>query len=142
LVTTAFKQHDWGVWAVGALTAIVTAFYMTRVMLLTFFGEYRGAAHPHEAPRVMLAPMVVLAALSCVAGFLGPTHLFADWVHFGPQVREPFDYGFAALSLIGAAIGIVVGYSMFLPMRTPNPLSIPGASYLCGVRRYLLAAPL
>ena len=45
----------------------------------------------------MLGPMVALAGLSCIAGFLGPTHLFADWVHFGPRIREPFDYGFAAV---------------------------------------------
>src|SRR5438445_3916410 len=65
IITTAFKQHDWGVWAVSFLTAIVTAFYMTRAVLLTFFGSYRGAGHPHESPRVMLAPMVALAGLSC-----------------------------------------------------------------------------
>src|SRR5947208_9100202 len=58
IITTAFKQHDWGVWAIAFLTAILTAFYMTRVVLLTFFGRYRGSAQPHESPRMMLAPMV------------------------------------------------------------------------------------
>jgi NADH-quinone oxidoreductase subunit L len=138
ILSTAFKQHDWGVWAVGALTAIITAFYMTRVMLLTFFGDYRGAAHPHESPRVMLTPMVVLAALSCVAGFLGPTGLFADWVHFGPVVREPFDYGFAAVSLVGVAIGILSGYRVYQRWRTPDPLTALGPAYVFVERKYLL----
>src|SRR5438094_683263 len=102
IITTAFKQHDWALWAVAFVTAIITAFYMMRAVLLTFFGEYRGTAQPHESPTVMLAPMVLLAFLSVVAGFLGPTHLFADWVHFGPRVREPFDHGFAAVSIPGS----------------------------------------
>src|SRR5207302_6409424 len=57
IITTAFKRHAWGVWAVSFVTAIITAFYMMRALLLTFFGDYRGAVEPHESPPVMLAPM-------------------------------------------------------------------------------------
>src|SRR5438093_8089899 len=111
---------------------------MVRAVLLAFFGEYRGTAQPHESPTVMLAPMILLAFLSVVAGFRGPTHLFADWVHFGPVVREPFDYGFAAISIVGAVAGILVGYRMYLRWRTPDPLSALGPAYAFVERKYLL----
>src|SRR5437588_8166834 len=63
IITTAFRQPAGGLGAVSFVTAIVTAFYMMRAGLLTFFGDYRGAAEPHEAPRVMPAPIVGLAGL-------------------------------------------------------------------------------
>ncbi|MEY3325189.1 MAG: hypothetical protein RL694_76, partial [Actinomycetota bacterium] len=54
------------------LGAIITAFYMTRVMMMTFFGNKRWAddAHPHEAPFLMWAPMAVLAVGSVASGYL------------------------------------------------------------------------
>src|SRR5882724_13123595 len=72
--------HTWGtghyaLWAVGALTAGLTAFYMFRLLFLTFFGELRAAPevahHVHESPPVMTAPLVILAALSIVGGWVG-----------------------------------------------------------------------
>ncbi len=60
------------------LGAGITGFYMTRLMLMTFFGEKRWAeeAHPHESPKVMTVPLIVLAALSVLGGVL----LFNDWI--------------------------------------------------------------
>lgn len=56
---------------VGLFTAMLTAFYMTRLILLTFFGEYRGHAHEVSEHATMTVPLVILAALSAVAGFVG-----------------------------------------------------------------------
>src|SRR3954453_14679323 len=58
--------------AVAVLGALLTAFYMTRLMILTFFGRPRWAdgVHPHESPAVMTVPMVVLAVGSAFAGLL------------------------------------------------------------------------
>lgn len=60
------------------LGAGITAFYMTRLMLMTFFTEKRWEAdvHPHESPKVMTVPLVVLAALSVLGGVL----LLGDWI--------------------------------------------------------------
>ena len=55
---------------VGVVTAGMTAFYVFRAMFMTFFGEYRGHAHPHESPAVMWVPLAVLAVLSLVGGWL------------------------------------------------------------------------
>jgi NADH-quinone oxidoreductase subunit L len=59
------------VWVIGVLTAGLTAFYMSRYVFLTFFGERRWpeGRHPHESPPVMTVPLIVLAVLALVAGF-------------------------------------------------------------------------
>ncbi len=54
----------------GMITAAMTAAYMTRAVWLTFFGEYRGHAHPHESGHRLTVPLILLAAGSVVAGFL------------------------------------------------------------------------
>ena len=83
-------QASWVYWAIGLFTAFLTSFYMFRLWFLTFFGEYRGAAESdhgdsaahghggghgpggiHESPRVMVIPLVVLAFLSIVGGWVG-----------------------------------------------------------------------
>src|SRR5207247_5499146 len=73
IISTAFHTGHYAIWAVALLTAIITAFYMTRAVLLTFFGEYRGhavpgetaaeahAASPHESPPAITIPLVILA---------------------------------------------------------------------------------
>jgi len=84
-------QASWAYWLVGVVTAFITSFYMFRLWYMTFFGEYRGAAEHdhseqahqahtsghhghggiHESPAVMLFPLVVLAILSFVGGWIG-----------------------------------------------------------------------
>jgi NADH-quinone oxidoreductase subunit L len=82
-------QASWIYWMLGLFTAFLTSFYMFRLWFLTFFGEYRGepsanshdhghgaAQHHghggvHESPRVMLVPLVILALLSVVGGWVG-----------------------------------------------------------------------
>jgi NADH-quinone oxidoreductase subunit L len=54
--------------AIATVVAVCTAVYMARSFILTFLGSYRGSEHPHEAPLVMTAPVLVLAALSVVGG--------------------------------------------------------------------------
>lgn len=66
-------------WGVAALGAALTAFYMFRLVVLTFEGKSRFSAdsHPHEAPKTMTVPLIVLAVLSVVGGFVGiPESLF------------------------------------------------------------------
>jgi NADH-quinone oxidoreductase subunit L len=84
-------------WAIGVVTAFITSFYMFRLWYMTFFGDYHGAqvdahghgphghdAHghgePHESPMVMLVPLMILAVLSLVGGFVGWGHHFEDFL--------------------------------------------------------------
>ena len=96
-------------WAVGAVTAFMTSFYMFRLLFMTFFGEYRGAkdaghdashdaAHardshhgtPHESPWMMLSPLVLLAVLSIFGGLVGIGNRFEHFLDPVIQkVEEP-----------------------------------------------------
>lgn len=73
-------------WAAGLLTAVLTAFYMTRLYVLTFEGEarmdYKTKSRVHESPAVMTVPLVVLAVLSVVGGLLGVPEFIGESVGF------------------------------------------------------------
>jgi NADH-quinone oxidoreductase subunit L len=75
IIEAAFDRGGISGWLLGGVAVLgagLTAFYMTRLMLMTFFGKARWpeGVHPHESPPVMTAPMVVLALGSVAAGFL------------------------------------------------------------------------
>ena len=68
-------------WAIGAITALLTAIYMTRLMVMTFWGEERFHAEhdkPHESPWIMTVPLIVLAILSTIGGFIGVPYALAN----------------------------------------------------------------
>jgi NADH-quinone oxidoreductase subunit L len=71
------------VWGVATFTAILTAFYMTRVTYLTFNGQERfpHEKHPHESPAIMTTPLWVLAGLATVGGLLGIPALIGHAIH-------------------------------------------------------------
>jgi len=107
--------------AVGLLAAFITAFYMTRAVLLAFFGTYRSHGHPQESPRILTNPLLLLAGLATVVGFLnipGVTSTFADWVgtrRFSPldHHAEGFDWP-VVLAGVGAGLaGIICGYWLY-----------------------------
>ncbi|HKR23019.1 MAG TPA: NADH-quinone oxidoreductase subunit L, partial [Pyrinomonadaceae bacterium] len=70
-------------WIVGAITALLTAIYMTRMMVMTFWGKERfdhSHVHPHESPKSMTIPLIVLAVLSTVGGFIGVPYAMSSLV--------------------------------------------------------------
>jgi len=81
IIETAFGQNL-VVGLAALLGAGITAFYMTRLMLMTFFGEKRWEedVHPHESPKVMTFPLIALAALSVLGGFLLLGGWITDWL--------------------------------------------------------------
>ena len=66
-------------WLVGVITALLTAFYMFRLVYLTFYGSERFSheKHPHESPGIMTIPLIVLAVLSALGGFIGIPEIFS-----------------------------------------------------------------
>jgi NADH-quinone oxidoreductase subunit L len=117
IMAHAFTHRHYGLYAMAALGAFLTAFYMFRLTYLTFYGESRVAHHTaehiHESPPVMLVPLVVLAALSVVGGFPGvpPEN---GWFHrflapvtaAGAEAHEP--HIGVVLMLIGVATTIAL----------------------------------
>jgi NADH-quinone oxidoreductase subunit L len=86
----------------------ITAFYMTRVMLMTFFGEKRWekGVHPHESPKVMTIPLMVLAALSALGGLLLLGGWITDWLT--PVVGETVEHHLAVSPLVMSLIVVLV----------------------------------
>jgi NADH-quinone oxidoreductase subunit L len=119
IIESAFTE-GW-VFGVGALIgAGITAFYMTRVMLMTFFGQkrWRPQVHPHESPSTMTVPLIVLAALSVVGGVL----LLGGWItHWlepitGPEGEHDLFVSPFVLTLIVTAVvaaGVAVAWLVF-----------------------------
>jgi NADH-quinone oxidoreductase subunit L len=140
LLVGAWEHNQWLFFILLAV-AVMTAFYMTRCVLLTFFGIYRGDAHPHESPPVMTGPLVGLAGASVVVGFLGAPQLgavFGDWVFF----EQPHEAGFvvwvALLGTLAAGAGIWIGYLLYRERRERDPLmSFPRTWNLLQNRYYI-----
>ena len=73
-------------WVLGLVASTLTAFYMTRMFVLVFLGNYRGEGHPHESPFVMMFPLILLAVGSALSGFLGVPH----GLHLMPNFMEHY----------------------------------------------------
>jgi NADH-quinone oxidoreductase subunit L len=109
ILLAAYHHAPWMYW-IGVITAGMTAFYVFRAMFMTFFGEYRGHHHPHEAPPVMTIPLVVLALLS-LGGYISvPT-----WLEkFFPTLEAPEDFTLVAISVAAGLAGIGLAYIMYV----------------------------
>ncbi len=129
IIEVAFGQN-----LIAGLAALVgagvTAFYMTRLMLMTFLGEKRWEkdVHPHESPKVMTVPLMVLAALSVLGGVL----LIGNWIvnFLSPVVGTPPAEELAVpayvMSLIAVAVVAVgVAIAWVSVGRTPVPRVAP-----------------
>ncbi len=82
----SYIHGNFAFWLIGALTALLTAFYMFRLFILTFEGNPRFLRrdssaghdkHPHESPKVMTIPLIILAVLSAIGGFIGIPEVFS-----------------------------------------------------------------
>jgi NADH-quinone oxidoreductase subunit L len=127
VLSVAYAYHPGFYW-VGVITAWLTAFYMTRLVVVTFFGPPRtpAAEHPHESPRVMTIPLVILAAGSAIAGW-----------HFGGFGIQPYFHKWSADLLAatgqlsaGATAG-PIGENIFLEMIVPGAVVFLGVISAC-----------
>jgi NADH-quinone oxidoreductase subunit L len=115
ILLSSGRNGYWAFTAVGIVGAMLTAAYMTRCIYLTFLGEYRGHGHPHESPKLITVPLVILAVLSVSAGWLGGfgLHYFADWTRNETFVAAHVkDYPFS-LPLAAAALGLALVAAAF-----------------------------
>jgi NADH-quinone oxidoreductase subunit L len=129
IIETALAEN-WVVGLLALLGAGITGFYMTRLMLMTFFTEKRWEkdVHPHESPSVMTVPLVVLAALSVLGGVM----LLGDWIveFLAPVtgVAPHHDPPIPALAVTGLAVLVVavgVAAAWFLVGKREVPRTAP-----------------
>jgi NADH-quinone oxidoreductase subunit L len=111
-ILASLYQHDPLMWSLAILGSALTSFYMFRVFILTFYGEFRGtekqAHHLHESPLTMTLPLIILAVFSVGGGlinlphFAGGNEFLAHWLApLLPEVGEAGEVNF--LSLEGGA---------------------------------------
>ena len=138
IIEAAFNAGGARGWILGfaaLLGAAITAFYMTRVMVMTFFGRKRWAddAHPHESPKLMTVPIIILSVGSIAAGALfafGSS--LQHWLE--PVVARGFVEGEHALSpifvsmmaLVSVALGVALAYVKYVrvPVEAMAPTNV------------------
>jgi NADH-quinone oxidoreductase subunit L len=129
-------------WAIGAVTAVMTAFYMFRAVALTFFGKSRVDPHlehhVHESPWTITLPLSVLALLSIVGGWVGIPHVLGGPVHL-PNVLEHYFDGFFATVPAEAAHHAVSEELLLMGASTVAALIAMWGAYTL-FSRYLAAA--
>lgn len=120
-------EHNKLMWALGVLTSFMTAFYMFRLLYLTFYGEFRGTEeqrkHLHESPMSMTLPLILLAVLSTIGGFMGipavfgAKHMLGDFMaplfafarRANPGALEPLHLSHSTeFILMGVSVGVAV----------------------------------
>ena len=130
-------EHNKVLWGIGLLTAFLTAFYMFRLLFLAFFGEFRGTEaqkhHLHESPASMTFPLIILAILAAVGGFMGAPmftgghHYLAEYLApiftysqrlmpaaFSAEVDHGTELMLMALSVAAGVLGIVLAYVQYV----------------------------
>ncbi|HEV8353569.1 MAG TPA: NADH-quinone oxidoreductase subunit L [bacterium] len=109
--------HNTPLFVIGELGAFITAFYIFRMIFYTFSGELRDPhAHPHESPRVMTVPLIILAVFAVFIGFTGAEFYaspFALYVDFEGVPETVFDPRIAVLSTVVAAAGIFTAAAVY-----------------------------
>lgn len=144
VIEAAFIGEGWRPWVFGSAALIgagITAFYMSRLFFMTFHGAKRWTddVHPHESPRLMTIPMIVLAFGSAFIGLiLGPTGIFTHWLE--PVVGEHGDEHpvlavpvILTLTLLLVAGGVALAWMRY--WRDEVPQTAPAGSLLTQAAR-------
>jgi NADH-quinone oxidoreductase subunit L len=108
-------------WILAVGAAFLSALYISRLIFITFFGSYRGTEHPHESPKVMTIPMMVLSALAIFGGVLGLSSTTGAIETFLQPVTGQLpkatqglpDYTLTVIGITAALAGIAVGWFVY-----------------------------
>jgi NADH-quinone oxidoreductase subunit L len=130
ILMTAF-HHNIPLWVVASVASIMTAFYMFRLMFLTFFNDFRGTEeqkhHLHESPTLITFPLIVLAILATIGGvislpgnswlnhYLAPLFAKTTSEEHGLGTTE---YMLMAIAVIGGLVGIGIAYAKYIKQNT------------------------
>ncbi|WP_140486271.1 NADH-quinone oxidoreductase subunit L [Flavobacterium sp. GSA192] len=126
ILMTAF-HHNIALWVIASLASLMTAFYMFRLLYLTFFKEFRGTEHQkshlHESPGLITFPLIVLAILATIGGLISlPTN---SWLNgylaplFSKEAHEAHHFGtteytLMAIAVLGGIIGITIAFVKYI----------------------------
>jgi NADH-quinone oxidoreductase subunit L len=133
ILAKAFAYSPW-VWGFGVVGALLTAFYMSRLVFLTFFGKSRVSHevehHIHESPKVMTIPLMLLAILAVIGGWVGIPQILGGSNHFEHFLAPVFEqaqshlhfahpslsteYLLMGMSVLVGLVGISIAYLMYI----------------------------
>lgn len=129
ILAHAFQENK-VLWVFGLITAFMTAFYMFRMIFLTFYGKYRGThheeSHIHESPASMTFPLIVLALLAMVGGLLNVPHVLgghewlAHWLSGAGitshelELDHTTEFALMGVSVLAAVIAVIVAYTKYV----------------------------
>lgn len=130
IMLVAFQAHPI-LWALGALASLMTAFYMFRVLYLTFHNDFRGTAeqkeHLHESPKTMTLPLILLAVLAVVGGVISLPFGYNWLTHYLqpvlPQLANmPHEFStqtaiVMVVSIVIAILGWFLAYNKFVSKK-------------------------
>ncbi len=151
-----FEHGHFVLWGIAAAAAVMTAFYMSRQVIMTFLGDFRGGAamekHLHESAPSMTVPLVILAAGSVVAGFVGvPSALGGSYrlhtflepaIYAGGQAppamphNYALEYALMALSVALAAAGIWFAWRRYRNAPTRDASLAGSGAYRLLLNKY------
>jgi NADH-quinone oxidoreductase subunit L len=151
ILMVAFEYNK-ALWVIGSIASIMTAFYMFRLMYLTFFKEFRGTEeqkhHLHESPSLITFPLIVLGILATIGGLINipGNHWLNNYL--APMLsdgeHEVHAFGIVAYSLmgiatVGAIVGIAIAYVKYIKQSNVPPIDeqITGFSKLLYNKYYI-----
>lgn len=133
ILLTAF-HHNIPLWVIGSVASIMTAFYMFRLLFLTFFKEFRGTEeqkhHLHESPALITVPLIILAILATFGGLIslpGNSWLNHYLIPILPKLATAehhlgtTEYTLMAIAVLGGIVGIAIAYFKYIKNDTVPP---------------------
>jgi NADH-quinone oxidoreductase subunit L len=144
-----YGAYYYAIFLVAAVTALLTAFYTFRAYFMTFWGEQRfpqeAGHHPHDATPVMAWPLRILAVCALFVGFaVGPTHLFAEYLHHSPSMVAGETHGLHIDLIVVSAViaigGIAAAWLMYLlsPQLSDRVASAIRPIYFASLNKFYL----
>lgn len=124
-------EHNIALWIIGSIASVMTAFYMFRLMYLTFFKEFRGTVeqkhHLHESPSLITIPLIVLGVLATIGGLINLPgnnwlqHYLSPLFNKAEHEAHAFgtiEYTLMGIATIGAIFGIVIAYIKYIKQNS------------------------
>jgi NADH-quinone oxidoreductase subunit L len=133
ILAATFAKGGWyiGLWVIGLFVALLTAFYMTRLFVMTFLGKPRweDGVHPHESPATMTIPLIILGLFTVSFGMVNTPARLAfehfleasfEHIHHVEGLSIPTIVALATIALIVAIAGIVWGWLKYHRAELPS----------------------
>lgn len=139
ILLSAFAQGEYLLWAIGLITAVITSYYMFRLIFVVFYAQNLPKAHRiHDIPKSMTWPLFVLALGSIFAGSigipaaLGGTNNISQWLsdwHISLHVSHSVEWILMAVNILAALTGMAIAYKKFFHYDMKTKITEKGIVY-------------